>query len=145
MNAADAQPSAAREVFLDTNILLHLLSAETAKADIAQALLRAGGVVSVQVLNEFASVASRKLRMPFSEVQELLYDIRRFCQVTPLTIETHELGMAYCARFGYSVYDSMILAAATLADCKTLMSEDMQSNQVIMQRLIIHDPFEALR
>ena len=145
MNAADAHPATAREVFLDTNVLLYLLSDETEKADIAQALLRTGGVISVQVLNEFASVARRKLQMPYAEVHELLHDIRHFCQVTPLTIETHELGLAYSGRFGYSVYDSMILAAATLADCRTLMSEDMQSNQIIMERLVIRNPFESLR
>jgi predicted nucleic acid-binding protein len=52
MSAADA--------FFDTNVLLYLLCDDTAKADRAEALLAGGGVISVQVLNEFASVASRK-------------------------------------------------------------------------------------
>ena len=51
----------AAERFFDTNILLYLLSADQDKADRAEAALTAGGSVSVQVLNEFASVASRKL------------------------------------------------------------------------------------
>jgi predicted nucleic acid-binding protein len=49
--------------FFDTNVLLYLLSNDAAKADRAEALLASGGVVSVQVLNEFASVAKRKLVM----------------------------------------------------------------------------------
>ena len=60
------------EVFHDTNVLLYLMSADTAKADRAEALLARGGCISVQVLNEFASVASRKLAMPWSEIEETL-------------------------------------------------------------------------
>ena len=52
------------EDFFDTNVVLHLLSADTAKADRAEELLALGGTISVQVLNEFVAVASRKLRMP---------------------------------------------------------------------------------
>ena len=52
--------------FFDTNVLLYLLSKDTAKADRAEILLASGGVISVQVLNEFASVASRKLALTIS-------------------------------------------------------------------------------
>ena len=37
--------------FLDTNVLLYLVSDDTAKADRAEALVALGGTVSVQVLN----------------------------------------------------------------------------------------------
>ena len=47
----------AAENFFDTNVILYLLSADTGKADRAEVLLTAGGTISVQVLNEFASVA----------------------------------------------------------------------------------------
>jgi predicted nucleic acid-binding protein len=49
------------DVFFDTNVLIYLLSAADAKADIAEALLAQGGVISVQVLHKFCSVASRKM------------------------------------------------------------------------------------
>ena len=62
----------AAETFFDTNVLLYLLSAEQAKAERAEELLAAGGTISVQVLNEFASVALRKLR-----------DVRRRCARGP--------------------------------------------------------------
>jgi predicted nucleic acid-binding protein len=52
----------AADCFLDTNVLLYLLSKDAAKADRAEALFATCGIVSVQVLNEFASVATRKLR-----------------------------------------------------------------------------------
>ena len=47
--------------FFDTHVLLYLLSGDAAQADRAEAVLALGGTISVQVLNEFAAVASRKL------------------------------------------------------------------------------------
>ena len=57
------------EIFFDTNVLLYLLSADTAKADRAEELLANGGVISVQVLNQFAAVAARKLNMSWRKIQ----------------------------------------------------------------------------
>ena len=68
------------EPFLNTNVLLYLLSADAAKADRAEELLTARGVISVQVLNEFASVASRKLDMTWPEIREILAAFRT-CRV----------------------------------------------------------------
>jgi predicted nucleic acid-binding protein len=64
--------------FFDTNVLLYLLSKDATKADRAEELLASGGVVSVQVLNEFASVATRKLAMTIPEIREILSTIRAF-------------------------------------------------------------------
>ena len=142
MSASD-EVAGASKVFLDTNVLVYLLSGDPARADIAQELLRNGSVVSVQVLNEFASVALRKMGLQLDDVQEILNGIRKFCRVEPVTVETHELGLAYSARYGYSIYDSMILAAATLAGCGTLLSEDMQAGQEIAKDVVIRNPFAA--
>ena len=49
--------------FFDTKTLLYLLSPDIAKADRAASLVKTGGTISVQVLNEFASVARRKLTL----------------------------------------------------------------------------------
>ena len=53
--------------FIDSNVVLYLLSADATKADRAQTLLEAGAVISVQVLNEVTSVCLRKLKMPWPE------------------------------------------------------------------------------
>lgn len=132
----------ASEVFFDTNILLYVLSADAAKADRAEALLASGGVISVQVLNEFASVATRKLDMKLGEVRDVLDAIRAVCTVRPLDIETHSLGLDIAERFRFSVYDGLIVAAALRADCVRLLSEDFQDGQVI-DRLTILNPFAA--
>lgn len=129
--------------FLDTNVLLYLFSADTAKADRAEALLAAGGVVSVQVLNEFASVASRQLGMAWPEIQAVSRDIRRFCKVVSLTVETHEHGLDLAVRYGFSLYDAMIAASAADSGCTTLWSEDFQDGLAVEGVMTIRNPFNG--
>lgn len=129
--------------FFDTNILLYLLSADTAKADRAEELVAEGGVISVQVLNEFAAVASRKLAMSWSEIREALAPLRNVCTLTPLTAETHDRGIALAERHGFAIYDAMIVASALLAGCNILYSEDLQNGQRIDRQLVVRNPFAA--
>lgn len=129
------------EHFLDTNVLLYLLSSDPKKADCAEALVSAGGVVSVQVLNEFASVAVRKLKMSFPDTREALGVIRTVCRIVPVNEQTHDLGMQVAERFKLSIYDAMILAAAQIAGCKTVLSEDMQDGQVFCDDVEVRNPF----
>lgn len=129
--------------FFDTNVLLYLFSGDAAKADRAEALLAAGGVVSVQVLNEFASVASRKLAMPWAEIQAVLRDMRRLCTAVPLTVESHEHGLALAQRYGFSLYDAMVVASAMEAGCTTLWSEDFQDGLRVDGVLTVRNPFRG--
>ena len=129
------------KAFIDTNILLYLLSADADKADRAELIVRKGGLISVQVLNEMANVARRKLAMPWREINELLALIRSVCSVEPLTIETHDRGRRVAERYKLSVYDAMIVAAALIAGCETLHSEDMQDGLLIDNQLRIRNPF----
>ncbi len=127
--------------FIDTNVLLYLLSGDEAKADRAEETLAGGGVLSVQVLNEFASVASRKLKMSIGEIREALATIRALCKIVPISEDTHDLGLQVAERYGMSIYDSMVIASALLAGCKAVLSEDLQDGQIIEGRLEIRNPF----
>lgn len=129
--------------FLDTNVLLYVFSADAAKADRAEALLAQRGCISVQVLNEMASVASRKLGMDWDEIGEALGVICSLCEVAALTVEVHELGLSLAARYRLSIYDAMIAAAALLAGCDTLYSEDMHDGLCLEGRLTVVNPFAA--
>ncbi|MBT8363674.1 MAG: PIN domain-containing protein [Deltaproteobacteria bacterium] len=129
------------KAFIDTNILLYLLSEDSNKADRAETIVRAGGTISVQVLNELANVTHRKLAMPWNEINELLSLIRSLCSIEPLTIETHDMGKFIAERYKLSVYDAMIVAAAILGGCETLYSEDMQDGLLIDNQLRICNPF----
>ena len=132
----------AAEAFFDTNILLYLLSSDDIKADRAEMLLGGGGVISVQVLNEFASVATRKLSMSVSEVREILSTLRTVCDVVPLSTESHDLALDFAERYHLSIFDALIVATAVMAKCGTLYSEDMQHGQKI-EGMTIRNPFIA--
>jgi predicted nucleic acid-binding protein len=126
--------------FIDTNVLLYLLSGDQTRADRAEEELGGGGIVSVQVLNEFASVASRRLGMSFAEIREVLVAVRSACAVVPLTEETHDLGLQVAQRHRLSTWDGMILASARQAGCGTVLSEDMQDGGSLAG-LRIRNPF----
>lgn len=130
------------EAFFDTNVVLYLLSADSAKANRAEALLAGGGTVSVQVLNEFASVASRKLGLSWAEIREVLATVRAVCDVQPLTVETHDRALALIEGHSLSVYDALIVASALEAGCQTLWTEDMQHGRLIERRLRLCNQFK---
>ena len=131
-------------VFFDTNVLLYTIGQHDARTPTAEALLGNGGLISVQVLNELASVARRKLRMSWPEVTDALGAIRILCpSPIPLTSETHDAALRLAGQYGFHIYDALIVAAALEGDCTTLYSEDLQSGQVIDGRLTILNPFSA--
>jgi predicted nucleic acid-binding protein len=129
--------------FFDTNVLVYIASGDSAKADRAEAAIAAGGVISVQVLNELANVARRKMQMSWTETHALLTMLRGLLTVHPLTLETHEIGLELAERYGFSMYDAMIAASALHAGCDTLWSEDMQHDMVVDERLRIVNPFRG--
>lgn len=75
--------------------------------------------------------------------QRFLAAIRAVCEIEPLTVETHDLGIEIAERYGVSFYDAMILASALRAECKILYSEDLQDRQVIHRKLRIRNPFAS--
>ncbi len=127
--------------FFDTNVLLYLLSSDAAKADRVEGALAEGGVISVQVLNEFTSVAGRKLGLRVEDIREVLTAIRAVCKVESLTEQTYDMGLQVADQYGFSVYDSMIVAAALLAGCPTLYTEDLQHGQILDKRLTVTNLF----
>jgi predicted nucleic acid-binding protein len=127
--------------FFDTSVLLYLLSDDTVRADRIETLLAARGLISVQVLNEFAVVALRNLKMPLNEVREILDAIRAVCTVEPITVETHDRGLAVFERYRFSLYDSMLVATALISGANILYSEDLQHGQIIDSQLRVINPF----
>jgi predicted nucleic acid-binding protein len=130
--------------FFDTNVLLYVASADPAKADRAEELISAGGIISVQVLNEITNVARRKMGLSWTATRAFLSMMRGLLPVQPLTIDIHETGVGLAERYGLSIYDAMIAASALHADCGTLWSEDMQDGIALDDRLRIVNPFRAL-
>jgi predicted nucleic acid-binding protein len=129
--------------FFDTNVLVYIASGDAAKADRAEAAVAAGGAISVQVLNELANVARRKMQMSWDDTHALLTTLRGLLTVHPLTLDIHETGLTLAERYGFSIYDAMIAAAAIHAGCDTLWSEDMQHGMAIDEGLRIVNPFRT--
>ena len=129
--------------FFDTNVLVYLASGDAAKADRAEAAVAEGGAISVQVLNELANVARRKMQMSWADTLELLTMLRGLLTVHPLTVEIHETGLGLAERYGLSTWDAMIAASALQAGCDTLWSEDMQHGMMLGDGLRIVNPFRV--
>src|SRR3569833_2760563 len=109
-----------RANFFDSNVVLYLASPDATKADRAERLLRDGGAVSVQVLNEIANVTRRKLDFSWPQVITFLAELRTLVEVEPLTVETHEGALWLSERYQLSFYVASIISAALLAGCETL-------------------------
>lgn len=130
--------------FFDTNVLIYALADDDPKAGIAEKLLADGGLVSVQVLNEFVAVARRKLKLSWSEVNDALNRFRVLCPPpVPLTVEMHDAALRLAERFEFGIYDATIVAAALRAGCTTLYTEDLQDGQLVDGQLTIRNPFAA--
>ena len=127
----------------DTNVVLYLAASNSAKGTQAEQLIKMGGIISVQVLNESTSVLRRKNRMPWEDLQAFLARLKRLLDVIPLTLEIHQSGLRLAERYGFSIYDSFIVAAALAAGCDTLWSEDMQHGMLVDGRLRIANPFAS--
>lgn len=127
--------------FLDSNILVYAFTTDR-RAAAARALLGKGCVISVQGLNEFANVARRKLGMTWAELGDALAAIRMVtAAVHSLTLDTHLDALRIAERYGYALFDALIIASALGAGCSVLWSEDMQHGTVIDGRLRIENPF----
>ncbi|HLI13547.1 MAG TPA: PIN domain-containing protein [Alphaproteobacteria bacterium] len=130
--------------FLDSNVLIYAFTIDR-RAEIAQSLLARGCAVSVQALNEFANVARRKLGMTWEEVREALAAIRALCSlVRPVDIETHTRALHVAERYGCTIFDALMIAAALQANGAVLWTEDMQHGMVINGKLRVANPFREL-
>lgn len=126
-------------VFLDSNVILYLLSADTVKADAAEALLVQHPTISVQVLNEVTSVCQCKLKLAWPDILDLLNAIKANCKVIPLTLATHARALEVAQQHQLSFYDAHIVAAAIDCGAQTLFSEDLHRGASI-QGVKIQNP-----
>lgn len=126
--------------FIDTNVLIYAHTSGE-KSEMARQAIRAGGVISVQVLNECASVLRRKFRLEWDVIADALADIRAVLgPVRPIDVQIHLRALALSRAYGFNFYDALIVASALAAGWDTLLTEDLQTGQRI-EGLTIVDPF----
>jgi predicted nucleic acid-binding protein len=129
--------------FLDSNVLVYAFTSDP-RAEAAQTLLERGCAISIQALNEFANVARRKLGKSWPEIRDDLAAIRTVCPtVIPIDVDTHEAVLRLAERYGFAMFDALMVATALRAGSSTLWSEDMQDGMLIDGKLRIANPFRA--
>jgi predicted nucleic acid-binding protein len=129
------------KVFIDTNIVIYSLGQSSAKATLAAPLFAQRPTISTQVLTETANVTLKKLALPLADTAKLLAMLEATCHVEIVTPATIQRALNIVARYNFSWFDSLIIAAALDAECDTLYTEDLQHGQVIEGKLTVINPF----
>jgi predicted nucleic acid-binding protein len=115
--------------FFDSNVLIYSQSNDPKRA-VAMETVSLGGVISVQVLNEFIHVLRRKSKRHWHDVLEALVDFdAAFPPPLPLTLADHREAVRLSRDHQLSIYDAMIVAVALRAGCERLFTEDLQHGQ----------------
>jgi predicted nucleic acid-binding protein len=128
--------------FFDTNVLLYVVGPSSLKSEHAKDLIGGGGVISVQVLNEFIHVSRRKLRMDFFEIETALEFFKSSLEVVPLSIDVQLTALAIARSTNFEIFDCNLIAAAELSNCSVLLTEDLNHGQQV-GRVLLQNPFKA--
>jgi predicted nucleic acid-binding protein len=128
-------------VTLDTNIAVYALTQHD-KGIRARAVLREADFLSVQVLNEYAVVARRKLRRDWNEIAGDLARLRNAGGIVrPITDESNFEASRIAERYRLAFYDALLIAVALANGAAVFYSEDMQHGLVIDGTITIVNPF----
>jgi predicted nucleic acid-binding protein len=128
--------------FIDSNILLYTVGADAAKAERANQLMDERPIISVQVLNEFVNVGRKKLKLEWAGIEAGVAHALEYCEVVPVILAGHIRAMQLAKKDKIGIYDANIVAAAELAKCDILYTEDLSHGQKI-GRVLIQNPFRA--
>ena len=127
--------------FFDTNVLIYAFAANDSRSARAEALLADGGVIGVQVLNEFTNVTRRKLAWEWTEIESALALIENLLgRAKPLTAAIHGRAVKLARKHMLAFYDALIVSAAADAGCRLLLTEDMQHGRKL-DAVTILNPF----
>ena len=134
------------EYFIDSNVFVYLFDEtnehkrERAVRLVRQALENDTGCISYQVVQETINVLTRKLDVAPDNARKLLdRTLAPLWKVNP-TRTLYDRGLDMQTRYRFSFYDSLIVAAALEAGCKTLYTEDLKHGQRI-EGVTVTNPF----
>lgn len=130
------------KIFLDSNIIVYSQGIDSLKKKTSLELLENEFFISTQVLNEFINVRIKKFKDDKKNAFALAYNVIEICSLVIIKPDLYKTGEKICIAYGYSFYDSMIIAAALESECAILYSEDLTHNQLIEKKLKIINPFK---
>jgi predicted nucleic acid-binding protein len=130
--------------FVDTNVLVYLFDgdAEVKGARSREILIAGGNVISTQVLQEFYSATTRKLKVPPAEALQAMEDLTKACRVVTVEVETILNAAVRSERQKLSFWDALIVQAALDAGCRVILSEDLQADRRYEPTLRVENPFQ---
>jgi predicted nucleic acid-binding protein len=136
-------------VFVDTNVLVYARDASEPEkqpqaAGWIEHLWRTrAGRLSFQVLHEYYAATTRKLK-PGLTPEQARADVRDLLAWRPVPAGTEllEAGWSVEDRFGLSCWDALIVAAARIAGCEYLLTEDLQHGTEL-EGLRVVSPFRT--
>ncbi|MBN2663633.1 MAG: PIN domain-containing protein [Bacteroidales bacterium] len=133
------------KIFIDTNILVYLSSTEEQKKEIAKKLIYShqNASISTQVLSEFSNVVYRKKIFSSEKLLEFIEIFSKIFKIEIITPITVINAIKIKEKYQLSLWDSMIVSTALENNCNILISEDMQHNQIIENKLKIINPFKG--
>ena len=129
--------------FIDTNIWIYAhLDAANRKCEQALRLLEKLPILvsSTQVLNEYYSVMLKK-HIADPLIQDNIEVIISVTDIQVISLNTLREAHRIKLRYGFSYWDSLIMATALEAGCQFLYSEDMQHQQRIENQITVINPF----
>ena len=127
--------------FADTNIVVYAVGQDSDKRTKARQILVDGVTVSTQVINETVNVLTRKQGVNLVVAHEVAESLLDLCEVVSVDESTIRDAIRLTRRYKLSHWDSLIVAAALMAGCEKLYSQDMQHGQVFDEQLKVVNPF----
>ena len=134
--------------FVDTNILIYAYVESAgvrharAQALVAELWRSRRGCLSVQVLQEFYVVGTRKLiEIAPRDLRMMLTDLARWQVHTPTAADVLAAADLH-DRYQISFWDAMILQSALRLGCPIVWSEDLNAGQ-LYQGVRVINPFTA--
>lgn len=135
-------------VFVDTNILVYAHGvgdadprAVEARATLAELWRTDSGMLSTQVLQEFYSVATRKLGLEPKQARGIVASYTDWCSVNT-DVGLIVSGSRLTEEHSLSFWDALIIEAALRANASRLLSEDLQHGRTF-GGLVVENPFQA--
>lgn len=136
--------SARRQIFLDANVILYLVSTDREKAATVRALFSdplTDRWISTQIVGEIANVARRKAKKPWSDIAGFIREVQRSARTASVLVDDQFLAFSIAHATGYSFWDSQMLATASRIGAEIVYSEDLQHGRQI-GAMTIKNPFD---
>ncbi len=131
---------------LDTNILIYAFGKQDDDKKLAAIdIIQKCNIISLQVINETIYVLQRKFKFPNQELEKVIEFLKQHFVISDLNLNTLDQTLKVTETYGFSFWDSMMVASALNNHCSILYSEDLHHNQVIEERLQIINPFSELK